>query len=85
MAVQTSQIEEIGTRKSNLVRENQPKTEPRLIPANGMKKMPMDQFREDGNHIQMPQFEENGIRESSLPRGSRHVAKYKRPTVDDGT
>jgi hypothetical protein len=82
MTVQTSPIEETGSCENNFVRENQPKTEPRLIPANRMKKMPMNQFREDGNHIQMPQFEQHGIRESSLPRGSRHVAKYKPPTFD---
>jgi hypothetical protein len=82
MAVQTSPIEETGSGENNLVRENQPKTEPRLIAANSRKKMPMDQFREDGNHIQRPQFEEHGIRKSSLPRGSRHFAKYKPPTFD---
>jgi hypothetical protein len=50
--------------------------------SESQKKMPMDQFREDGNHIQRPQFEEHGIRESSLPRRSRHFAKYKPPTCD---
>jgi hypothetical protein len=82
MAVQTSQIEETGSCQNNVVRENQPKTEARLIPANRSKKTPMDQFREDGNHIQMPQFEEHGIRKSSRPRGSRHFAKHKPPTFD---
>jgi hypothetical protein len=82
MAVQTSPIEETGSCQNKLVRENQPKTEPRLIPAYRSKKMPMNQYGEDGKHIQMPQFEQHHIRKSSLPRGSRYFAKYKPPTCD---